>query len=92
MLNQSKHLILFDGTKQEVDIELPQPLARRVGSVMSEEKAFLCGSIATTHDRQAFQVYANSLISGWATTKLKGMVGIINQLGWHWANCWGGVK
>lgn len=56
------------------------------------EKNILCGSRYESHTKTEFQNRVSEVIHHWPTTKLKGMVGIINQLTWHWSNCWGAVK
>lgn len=61
----------------------------------SEQRSPLCGSSDLNPDTvrlSDFRAELWSLIQNWPTTKLKGMAGVINQLCWHWANCFGAVK
>ena len=60
-----------------------------------EQRIPLCGSSDQNPDTvrlSDLRVELWSLIQSWPTSKLKAMAGIINQLCWHWADCWGAVK
>ena len=86
-------LVLANGSRYEVDPELlPQSHRRGRHSQVMAKEITLCGSRAENLSRQAFQHEVYSAISEWSSTTLKGFVGVINQLTWHWANCSDAVK
>lgn len=80
----TQQLVLSGGTQHWID--LPGDFTR------TEEENSLCGSSATSQERQDFQIEVSAMISEWPSTKLKGIAGVINQLVWHWADCFGATR